>query len=53
MCLSGDIDAIYKKYNGTKYILRGRHYYSLDNPSERGESFKNWAFDYVFNKNLI
>jgi hypothetical protein len=40
MCLSGTIDALYKKNDGTKYILRGRHYYPLDNPSQVVEALE-------------
>jgi hypothetical protein len=40
MCFSGTIDALYKKNDGTKYILRGRHYYPLDNPSQAVEALE-------------
>ncbi len=33
LCFSGSIDAIYRTHGGKKFILRGRHNYSLDNPS--------------------
>ncbi len=33
LCFSGSIDAIYRTHGGKNFILRGRHNYSLDNPS--------------------